>query len=100
MNSLMGLRVGTARLSCSALKETLMTALPLARRLPALLAAATTIVALAAAPAAASPRSEHGTSSDPARAALARMSTEQKIGQLFETYAYGSSATDVTPAEA
>jgi beta-N-acetylhexosaminidase len=28
------------------------------------------------------------------------MSTDEKIGQLFETYAYGSSATDVTPAEA
>lgn len=77
-----------------------MAALPLARQLGVLLTAATSVVALAAAPAAASPTSGSGASSDPARAALAQMTTDEKIGQLFETYVYGSSATDVTPAEA
>jgi beta-N-acetylhexosaminidase len=55
---------------------------------------------LAATPAAASQTSRGGASTDPAHAALAQMSTDEKIGQLFETYAYGSSATDVTAAEA
>ena len=77
-----------------------MPALPKARRLTVLVTAATSIVALAAAPAAASQTSGGGASTDPAHAALAQMSTDEKIGQLFETYAYGSSATDVTPAEA
>jgi beta-N-acetylhexosaminidase len=77
-----------------------MAALPLARRLTVLLTAATSVAALAAAPATASPTPGGVAASDPASAALAGMSTEEKIGQLFETYAYGSSATDVTPAEA
>lgn len=77
-----------------------MTAQPLASRLRVVLAAATSVLALSAAPAAATARSGDVGLSDPARAALAQMSTDQKIGQLFETYAYGSSATDVTAAEA
>jgi beta-N-acetylhexosaminidase len=77
-----------------------MAAPPLARRILVTLTAAASVVALAAAPAAASPAVKSSASTDPARAVLAQMTTDQKIGQLFETYAYGSSATDVTPAEA
>ena len=35
---------------------------------------------------------------DPAHALLARMSLDQKIGQLFETYVYGDTATTTNPA--
>lgn len=78
-----------------------MAALPLTRQLGVLLTAATSVVVvLAAAPVAASRTSGGGASSDPAHAALAQMTTDEKIGQLFGTIAYGSSATDVTPAEA
>lgn len=78
-----------------------MAASPLTRRFRVLLTAATTAVALAAAPAAAAnPASAGNASTDPAGAVLAQMTTDEKIGQLFETYAYGSSATAVTPAEA
>jgi beta-N-acetylhexosaminidase len=78
-----------------------MAAPPLARRSLALLAAGASAIALAtAAPASASSAAGSGAATDPAHAALARMTIDQKIGQLFETYAYGSSATDVTPAEA
>jgi Beta-glucosidase-related glycosidases len=73
-----------------------MPASPPPRRLLALAAAAASVVALGAAPAAA----QNAGPADAAHAALAGMTTDQKIGQLFETYAYGSSATAVTPAEA
>lgn len=66
------------------------------RRLLALAAAAVSVVALSAVPAAA----QDAGPTDAAHATLAGMTTDQKIGQLFETYAYGSSATTVTPAEA
>jgi beta-N-acetylhexosaminidase len=48
----------------------------------------------AAAPAAAA----DSPSSDPAQALLARMSLDQKIGQLFETYVYGDTATTTKPS--
>lgn len=74
-------------------------ALPrLARPLCALVSVVTSVVALTARSATAT--STHSLPTDAASAALARMSLDQKIGQLFETYAYGSSATGVTPAEA
>ena len=74
-----------------------------ARRLIVAGAAAAMTIALVAAPAAAGPVTEAGhpdLATDPASAELASMTVQQKIGQLFETYVYGSSATDVTPAEA
>lgn len=63
------------------------------RRLGSALAILTLAVGFAAAgaPAAASP------SADPAQGMLARMSQDQKIGQLFETYVYGDTATTTNP---
>ena len=74
-----------------------MPARPSARRLVLTLTAAACAIAPAAV-SAATPAA--GGASDPARTTLAQLSLDQKIGQLFETYAYGSSATTVTPAEA
>ncbi|HEY2272963.1 MAG TPA: glycoside hydrolase family 3 N-terminal domain-containing protein [Jatrophihabitantaceae bacterium] len=42
----------------------------------------------------------HARPTDPARRVLAGMSLDQKIGQVFETYVYGDSATDPSPADA
>jgi beta-N-acetylhexosaminidase len=53
-------------------------------------AAASCSTMAAAAPAPAKP--------DPVTALLAHMSLEQKVGQLFETYVYGDSATTTDPA--
>ncbi|HZC69664.1 MAG TPA: glycoside hydrolase family 3 N-terminal domain-containing protein [Jatrophihabitans sp.] len=48
--------------------------------------------------AAAAPVPATAAGSDPAQAALAGMSLDQKIGQLFETYVYGDTATTTDPA--
>jgi beta-N-acetylhexosaminidase len=60
---------------------------------PAIVAA---LVTALAAPAFAAPRP--ATSGDIAQRMLATMSLDQKIGQLFETYAYGDTATTTDPA--
>jgi beta-N-acetylhexosaminidase len=66
-------------------------------RLAAPVAAGLLLAGLAAAPAAtAGPAAPAAT--DPVRAALANMSLEQKVGQLFETYVYGDTATTTDPA--
>ncbi|HET8591352.1 MAG TPA: glycoside hydrolase family 3 protein [Nakamurella sp.] len=73
------------------------------RRLLVPIATTAVALALAAAPATAGPAPRAGGqagATDPAAAALADMTTDQKIGQLFETYVYGTSATDVTASEA
>ncbi len=66
------------------------------------LAAAAVALSVATVPAGAQPASDrgHGDQADAAQTALAGMTTDEKIGQLFETYVYGSSVTDVTAAEA
>jgi beta-N-acetylhexosaminidase len=80
-----------------------MTMRSLTRRLLAPIAATAVALSLAAAPAAAGPAPQaggHSGATDPAATALAGMTTDQKIGQLFETNVYGSSATEETAAEA
>jgi beta-N-acetylhexosaminidase len=56
------------------------------------------LVASAAAPAAAAPRHRHART-DRAQQTLAAMSLDEKVGQLFETYAYGDSATTTNAAD-
>lgn len=71
--------------------------------LPAFAAAALGLPALAASvPAAAAPPAASATQSSidrQVRAVMAGMTLPEKIGQLFVTYVYGSSATTTTPAD-
>lgn len=57
------------------------------------------LVASAAVPAGAVSRDRHARTKDRALQTLAAMSQDEKIGQLFETYAYGDSATTTNPAD-
>jgi beta-N-acetylhexosaminidase len=66
------------------------------RRLIAPAAAGLLLAGLAAAPAAAAPARPG--QADPVRTVLAGMSLEQKVGQLFQTYVYGDTATTTDPA--
>lgn len=65
------------------------------RRIAVPVAIAGLLSSVVAAPATASPPGAHRghARTDPAQAVLAGMTLDQKIGQLFETYAYGDSAT-------
>ena len=70
--------------------------MPLRRaRVPLLAAVCLLAAGLMQTPAAAAPRP-----ADAAQAALAGMTLDQKIGQLFETYVYGASATAPSAADA
>jgi beta-N-acetylhexosaminidase len=75
---------------------------PRTRRLLVPFAATAVVLALATTPAGATapPTGGHPATTDAVATELAAMSTDQKIGQLFQTYVYGSSATDVTADEA
>jgi beta-N-acetylhexosaminidase len=77
--------------------EVTMPSRSLAHRLVAPAAAALLVAGLAAAPAAVAAASPTR-NSDPVRALLAHMSVEQKVGQLFQTYVYGDTATTTDPA--
>ncbi|HEY7007779.1 MAG TPA: glycoside hydrolase family 3 N-terminal domain-containing protein [Jatrophihabitantaceae bacterium] len=67
--------------------------------LPVIAAVGVLAAGLVSTPAGAAPRSGDRPA-DTAQAALAGMSLDQKIGQLFETYVYGDSATAPSAADA
>jgi beta-N-acetylhexosaminidase len=62
--------------------------------------AAAGVLAGALAPAAAAAPAQRQSVTDPVQRVLAGMSLDQKIGQLFETYVYGDSATAPSAADA